>query len=234
MSKLIGISTGIKNVDMAPGNIPCVVINNDFVNLCNSYGYTAVIIGPQGDLNDIDISKFDGLVISGGGDINPKVYGQNKDEKTSRISDSRDSTELKLFESAEKSMVKTLAICRGNQLLNVYKNGTLYQDLNHAGFTDINHDKPFDDARSHIHDINIDKSSKLYSIVGEEKIGVNSIHHQGINLLGDDLKITAKSPDGVVEGIETTNEWEAIGIQWHPENMVEDKYSKLIFEWLCS
>jgi putative glutamine amidotransferase len=74
----------------------------------------------------------------------------------------------------------------------------------------------------------------LYSLVGEEKISVNSIHHQGINLLGNDLKITAKSPDGVVEGIETTNDWEAIGIQWHPENMVEDKYSKLIFEWLCS
>jgi putative glutamine amidotransferase len=131
-------------------------------------------------------------------------------------------------------MIKTLAICRGNQLLNVYKEGTLYQDLHEAGFTDIDHDKPFDDARSHIHDIQIDKDSKLYSLVGEEKISVNSIHHQGINLLGNDLKITAKSPDGVVEGIETTNDWEAIGIQWHPENMVEDKYSKLIFEWLCS
>jgi putative glutamine amidotransferase len=233
MNKLIGISTGIKNVDMAPGNIPCVVINNDFVKLCNKYGSTAVIVGPQ-DLDNINISKFDALIISGGGDINPNVYGQDINYKTSRISDQRDLTELGLLKSAEKNNIKTLAICRGNQLLNIYKRGTLYQDLNDAGFTDIKHDKPFEDARSHIHDIEINNDSKLYSLFQKTTIGVNSIHHQGINLLGKDLKITAKSSDGVVEGIETTNEWDAIGIQWHPENMIEDEYSKLIFEWLCT
>ena len=140
MNKLIAISTGTKNVDMAPGNIPCVVINNDFVKLCNKYGSAAVIVGPQ-DLDNINISKFDALIISGGGDINPNVYGQDINDKTSRISDQRDLTELGLLESAEKNNIKTLAICRGNQLLNVYKKGTLYQDLNDAGFTDINHDK---------------------------------------------------------------------------------------------
>ena len=233
MNKLIAISTGTKNVDMAPGNIPCVVINNDFVKLCNKYGSTAVIVGPQ-DLDNINISKFDGLIISGGGDINPNVYGQDINDKTTRISDQRDLTELGLLKSAEKNNIKTLAICRGNQLLNVYKKGTLYQDLNDAGFTDIKHDKPFEDARSHIHDIEINNDSKLYSLFQKTTISVNSIHHQGIDLLGKDLKITAKSSDGVIEGIETTNQWEAIGIQWHPENMVDDKYSKLIFEWLCS
>ena len=233
MNKLIAISTGTKNVDMAPGNIPCVVINNDFVELCNKYGSTAVIVGPQ-DLDNVNISKFDALIISGGGDINPNVYGQDINDKTTRISDQRDLTELGLLKSAEKNNIKTLAICRGNQLLNVYKKGTLYQDLNDAGFTDIKHDKPFEDARSHIHDIEINNDSKLYSLFQKTTISVNSIHHQGIDLLGKDLKITAKSSDGVIEGIETTNQWEAIGIQWHPENMVDDKYSKLIFEWLCS
>ena len=233
MNKLIAISTGTKNVDMAPGNIPCVVINNDFVELCNKYGSTAVIVGPQ-DLDNVNISKFDALIISGGGDINPNVYGQDINDKTSRISDQRDLTELGLLKSAEKNNIKTLAICRGNQLLNVYKKGTLYQDLNDAGFTDIKHDKPFEDARSHIHDIEINNDSKLYSLFHKTTICVNSIHHQGSELLGNYLKITAKSSDGVIDGIETTNPWEAVGIQWHPENMVDDKYSKLIFEWLCS
>ena len=92
MSKLIGISTGLKNVDMAPGNIPCVVINDDFVKACNNYGNTAVIFGPHENSETIDVSKFDAIVISGGGDINPNVYGEEKLEKTIRISDHRDST----------------------------------------------------------------------------------------------------------------------------------------------
>ena len=234
MNKLIGISTGIKDVQMAPGNIPCVVINNDFINLCNKFGNTAIVIGPQNDNLEIDASKFDALIISGGGDINPERYNQKIDSKTIRISDNRDFTELNLLKSAEENNVKTLAICRGHQLLNVYKNGTLHQDLNDSGFKEIEHDKPFEDARSHIHDIEVYEESKLFEIIKEKNIMVNSIHHQGIDKLGEDLKITAKSNDGVIEGIETTNEWNAIGIQWHPENMVKDKYSNLIFDWLNS
>ena len=75
---------------------------------------------------------------------------------------------------------------------------------------------------------------EVFEIIKEKNIMVNSIHHQGIDKLGEDLKITAKSNDGVIEGIETTNEWNAIGIQWHPENMVKDTYSNLIFDWLNS
>ena len=232
MSKLIGISTGNKDVEMAPGNISCVVINSDFVKACNNFGNTAVIFGPHENSENINVSKFDAIVISGGGDINPNTYGESKSEKTIRISDDRDRTELSMLKSAEENNVKTLAICRGHQLLNVYKGGTLYQDLDDSGFKDINHEKPFGDARSHIHDVNIETDTKLYEIVNEKNIRVNSIHHQAINKLGTDLKISAKSPDGVVEGIELTNNWDAIGIQWHPENMIDDPVSSKIFQWL--
>ncbi|MAE33239.1 MAG: hypothetical protein CL493_02845 [Actinobacteria bacterium] len=232
MSKLIGISTGNKDVEMAPGNISCVVINSDFVKACNNFGNTAVIFGPHENSENINVSKFDAIVISGGGDINPNTYGESKSEKTIRISDDRDRTELSMLKSAEENNVKTLAICRGHQLLNVYKGGTLYQDLDDSGFKDINHEKPFGDARSHIHDVNIETDTKLYEIVNEKNIRVNSIHHQAINNLGNDLKISAKSPDGVVEGIELTNNWDAIGIQWHPENMIDDPVSSKIFQWL--
>ena len=125
MGKLIGISTGLKNVDMAPGNIPCVVINSDFVKACNNYGNNAVIFGPQENSESIDLSKFDAIVISGGGDINPNIYGKERLEKTVRISDHRDNTELAMLKSAEEHNIKTLAICRGHQLLNGYKGGTL-------------------------------------------------------------------------------------------------------------
>ena len=234
MNKLIGISTGNKDVEMAPGNISCVVINSDFVKACNNFGNTAVIFGPHENSETIDVSKFDAIVISGGGDINPNTYGEEKGDKTIRISDDRDLTELAMLKSAEENNVKTLAICRGHQLLNVYKGGTLFQDLSDNGFNEINHEKPFSDARSHIHDVNIEKETKLYEIINEQNIRVNSIHHQAINKLGNDLKITAKSPDGVVEGIELINNWDAIGIQWHPENMLEDPVSIKLFQWLNS
>ena len=234
MGKLIGISTGLKNVDMAPGNIPCVVLNTDFVNACNNYGNTAVIFGPHENSESIDVSKFDAIIISGGGDINPNFYGEEKLEKTIRVSDHRDKTELAMLKSAEENNVKTLAICRGHQLLNVYKGGTLYQDLQDNGFTQIDHDKPFGDARSHIHDVNIEDNSKLYKIIQEKKIKVNSIHHQAINILGQDLQVTAKSSDGVIEGVEVTNDWDAVGVQWHPENMLEDPVSIKLFGWLNS
>ena len=234
MSKLIGLSTGLKIVDMAPGNIPCVVINSDFVKACNKYGNTAVIFGPHENSETIDVSKFDALVISGGGDINPNIYGEEKLEKTIRISDHRDSTELAMLKSAEEHNIKTLAICRGHQLLNVYKGGSLYQDLRESGFTQIEHDKPFEDARSHVHDVTIESNSKLYEIIQENEIQVNSIHHQAINKIGQDLQITAKSSDGVIEGVEVTNGWNAVGVQWHPENMLEDIVTIKLFEWLNS
>jgi putative glutamine amidotransferase len=234
MSKLIAISTGLKDVEMAPGNIPCVVINNDFVKACNNFGNNAVIFGPHENSELVDISKFDAIVISGGGDINPATYGEDKIEKTIRVSDFRDSTELAMLKSAEENNVKTLAICRGHQLLNIYKGGSLYQDLKDNGFTQIDHEKPFKDARSHVHDVNIETNSKLHTIIQENEIKVNSIHHQAINKLGHELKITAKSPDGVIEGIELTNNWDALGVQWHPENMLEDPVSIKLFEWLNS
>jgi putative glutamine amidotransferase len=81
------------------------------------------------------------------------------------------------------------------------------------GLQTIDHDKPFEDARSHIHDVEIDNDSKLYSLIGQKTtINVNSIHHQGIDLLGEDLRVTATSPDGVIEGIETTNR---VGCNWY-------------------
>jgi len=139
-----------------------------------------------------------------------------------------------MLKSAEENNVKTLAICRGHQLLNVYKGGTLYQDLQDNGFTQIDHDKPFDDARSHIHNVKIEDNSKLHKIIQQIEIQVNSIHHQAINKLGQDLKVVAKSSDSVIEGVEVTNGWDAVGVQWHPENMLEDPVSIKLFEWLNS
>ena len=179
------------------------------------------------------MSVVDGLIITGGGDINPKLYNaKNTDSKN--ISDKRDELEMSLLSSAEMNQIKTLAICRGHQMLNVYKGGTLIQDIP-SQFNDANSHAEINEKTSeHVHDVHIDKESKLYDILNEQRIDVNSIHHQCIDELGDDLKISAKSSDGVVEGIETNSDWDALGIQWHPEYLKEDQVSKNLFDWLVN
>lgn len=102
-----------------------------------------------------------------------------------------------------------------------------------SGFNEIEHQKPYDDARRYVHRINIEKETKLEGIVQVNNIEVNSIHHQGIDKLGDDLIISARSEDDVIEGIEITNGWDAIGIQWHPEYLDDEPTSK-IYDWLIN
>ena len=161
------------------------------------------------------------------------MYDQNQDDTVERVDDLRDSTEFNLLKEAENKNIRTLAICRGHQLLNVYKGGTLHQDLKKSGFNEIQHQKPYDDARRYVHRINIEKETKLEGIVQVNNIEVNSIHHQGIDKLGDDLIISARSEDDVIEGIEITNGWDAIGIQWHPEYLDDEPTSK-IYDWLIN
>ena len=203
-----------------------------FNDLINEQGGTGIIIPQQNTLNiDSLMSIVDGLIITGGGDINPELYNE-KNTHSKNISDERDNLEMSLLSLAEKNRIRTLAICRGNQMLNVYKGGNLIQDIP-SKFNDVNsHDEIHDRTSEHVHDVHIDKKSKLYGILDEQTIHVNSIHHQCVNELGEGITISAKSSDGIVEGIETSSDWEAIGIQWHPEYLKNDEVSKKLFGWL--
>ena len=140
---------------------------------------------------------------------------------------------LPIYERKEEK-IKTLAICRGHQLLNIYKGGSLYQDISDAGYKNIDHAKPHENAQKHIHNVKIDKNTKLGNALMVDNLEVNSIHHQAINKLGEKLIISATSSDGIIEGIETTEEWNAIGVQWHPEYLSEDKASIDLFDWLIN
>ena len=113
-------------------------------------------------------------------------------------------------------------------LLNVLKKLSFLKDKCNLEIIIIN-DGSIDNSKQII-----ESNSKLYKIIQKNEIQVNSIHHQAINKIGNDLQITAKSSDGVIEGVEVTNGWNAIGVQWHPENMLEDNVSIKLFEWLNS
>lgn len=178
-----------------------------------------------------DIEKCDGIMLTGGSDINPRLYNQPdflsycnpKD-----IDERRDEFEWKIMQYVEENQKPFLGICRGMQFANVFYGGTLIPDI--VAFGKFNHAK-IEDVNDRNHIISIDSNSELYKITGNENGEINSAHHQGIDMPGFGLVANAMSPDGIIEGMEKKD---AKGksffmlVQWHPERMsnLESIFSK--------
>jgi putative glutamine amidotransferase len=162
-----------------------------------------------------------GLVLTGGEDVDPARYGEQRHEKVRSVNAARDATEAALIEEARARGKPVLAICRGIQILNVALGGTLVQDIPSECRTNIDHDD--EGARtSRTHDVDIEPGSLIAKAVGAEHVSVNSFHHQSVKRVADGMRVTARSPDGVIEGIESTDDdWWAMGVQWHPEEMTD-------------
>jgi len=162
-----------------------------------------------------------GLVLTGGEDVDPARYGEKRHEKVRSVNPARDATEAALIEEARARGTPVLAICRGIQILNVALGGTLVQDISSQCETSIDHDD--EGARnSRTHEVEIEPDSLIARAVGAEHVTVNSFHHQSVKRVADGMRVTARSPDGVIEGIESTDEdWWVMGVQWHPEEMTE-------------
>jgi len=169
------------------------------------------------DENEID--NCDALVLSGGIDINPKLYGGDRDypNKPQKWHDLRDSFESHVFRAALNHQIPMLGICRGLQLINVFFNGTLVQDLGAESGNKIHEGSP---DKQHL--VEIEQDSLLHRVTGVLSGTVNSAHHQAIDKLGKGLKINSKAPDGTIEGIEWLDREKKpffLGIQWHAERM---------------
>lgn len=158
----------------------------------------------------------DGLLLPGGADIDPKLYGQTASGKCGKPNEIRDNTEPKILEAFLKTNKPVFGICRGVQLLNVYFGGTMLQDIKEQ--QEYNHSDFLKRAKS-AHPVDIVKGSKLYDILGTETAQVNSLHHQAIDKVGEGLTVTAKSADGFIEALELEGHPFCVAVQWHPEHM---------------
>ncbi len=169
--------------------------------------------------NTQDFDSCDGFVLTGGIDVHPQFYQNTRVDypNTTVFNESRDHFEIQVFEFACQQNKPVLAICRGMQLVNIALGGNLIQDLQENGFT--NHRKGPDGDREH--KIELRAGTLLAQISGVQHGFVNSAHHQGLDQIADELKVSAFSEDGVVEAIEykDANKPFLLAVQWHPERM---------------
>lgn len=181
------------------------------------------------------VSRIDGILIPGGNDIDPSLYGEKREEYTLDADRKNDLFQMKMLEEAILQKKAVFGICRGCQLINVLFGGTLYQDIRKEKEKAIEHAR-LDIPEGHAHDVIIEKGSMLYDAEKKERIEVNSLHHQGIKKIGKGLNKTAYSvQDGLVEGIEN-REMKLFAVQWHPEALVmaKDDASLSLFRLLIS
>jgi putative glutamine amidotransferase len=176
--------------------------------------------GRNGQVDAIlDVAQ--GLVLTGGEDVDPKHFGAVRHQKLGTVHGARDLTEIALLHGARDRGLPVLAICRGIQVLNVALGGTLIQDLPSEHPSSIAHDSDLPrDRRTHT--VQLSPNTRLSRAIGRDELLVNSFHHQAIATRAGSLVETAVAPDGVIEAVETSqdNPWWVIGIQWHPEDLV--------------
>lgn len=175
------------------------------------------------------IQRLDGLLLPGGEDINPARYGATPHPKTGPAVDVRDHNEIALVHDVLAADLPLFCICRGHQVLNVALGGTLVQDIPELLDTDLNH-WVRDPRTERPHRVQVDPDSRLSSILGATDIAVNSIHHQAIDRVAPDLRVTATAPDGIVEGLELPGQRFALSVQWHPEDLTDDPMMQSLFD----
>jgi putative glutamine amidotransferase len=210
---VIGITTYVEPASWGQWSLPAALTPYAYVRGIEAAGGRALLVPPSEDGVDETLDALDGVLFSGGGDLDPGSYGAEAHEKTAGVSTERDSGELALLRAALERDMPVLAICRGSQVLNVARGGDLVQHLpevlGHEGHKEMLGE--FSD-----HEVAVEPASRLGGIVGE-RTAVKSSHHQGFGRIGEGLVVSAKAEDGTIEALEDPSKRFALGVLWHPE-----------------
>lgn len=213
MRPLIGITTYAQDASWGVWHLPAALIPLDYVDGVERAGGRALLIPPSEDGVEETLSALDGVVFSGGADVDPGLYGADAHPETDAPQARRDAGEIALLRAALERDMPTLAICRGFQLLNVARGGDLIQHLPEEVGNDVHKRIPGEFA---VHPVEVKEGSRLGSIVGATP-AVTSHHHQALGRVGDGLVESAWAADGTLEGVEDPSRRFLVGVQWHPE-----------------
>jgi putative glutamine amidotransferase len=232
VAPLIGITTSV-TVDKTPER---AYVNGAYVRAVQAAGGIPVLLTPH-FTPEVQVAlweRLDGLLLTGGGDIEPSRFGEVRHPTVDEVSPARDDLELGLTRRAVTEDVPLFAICRGIQVLNVALGGTLVQDIPSEWPNALPHAQS---APRHepTHAVKImGEGTHLGRVLGALEIEVNSLHHQAIKQLGEGLREVAWAPDGIVEGVEIPGDGRfVVGVQWHPEELVtHDQAARNLFDAL--
>lgn len=224
MRPMIGITAYLSDDETT------VKLARTYVGAVIKAGAVPVILPITGDDEIIReyAAQIDGLLLTGGADVNPQVYGETADWACGDVCPIRDAFEVKLIQTLLQDSVKPiLGICRGFQVLNAALGGTLYQDIRTCveGKTLSHRQKPLSMYVSH--EVVLSPDTQLYTIYGTDRVMVNSMHHQAAKTLAAGFTQAATAPDGIIEAAVLDNHPYCIGVQWHPERLYDQPQSEI-------
>jgi len=219
---LIAVSTSV-TVDKYPER---AYVNAAYLNAVQQAGGVPVPLPPQlepGARAEI-LKHVSGVLLTGGGDVDPARFGEAAHPTTCEVSGARDELEIDLTQWALARRAPLLAVCRGLQVLNVALGGSLYQDIPSEPGSPLDHSQTGLQGKARnvtAHQVKVREGSRLAAILGALDVDVNSFHHQAIKQLGRGLADVAWAPDSIVEGVELVDPAQfVVGVQWHPEELV--------------
>ena len=223
---IIGITADYQEKVNCYSKYPWFALRRHYISCLEKLNCIPIILPPSKNFENIDF--LDGLLISGGDfDIDPSFYGQKIHSNNVKTIPKRTEFEMNLINLFIKSQKPILGICGGSQLINVYFNGSLIQDIE----TDISHEQP-NPRNETSHEIILEENSYFKKFNNSKNIYVNSAHHQAVDKLGIDLIVDAKAPDGIIEAFHHISHCYCVGIQWHPEFLITDFDKRVIKDFV--
>jgi putative glutamine amidotransferase len=205
-----------------------------YLNSVQQVGAVPLIIPPMHrDTIESILETVDAVCLSGGPDIDPSTYGQAPHDKLGPTELGTDTFEIALAKAADRRGMPILAICRGMQVLNVARGGTLYQHIPDVYGDGAEAHRQTELGHHPSHEVEIEAGTLLARTIGGEMAEVNSFHHQSVEKLGSGLRISARSPEGIVEGMEAIDRDFVVGVQWHAESLTNRDEHEALFRGLA-